>query len=94
MLIFGVILALDSDQFHIWDPWVIAGIVLWAITAGLGQRTGTYYSETAKQAESNDAGAEAAVMARLRASKGALGHYAVVAVFLLIVLDMIFKPGA
>ena len=41
VLIFGVILALDSNQFNIWDPWVIAGIVLWAITAGLGQRTGT-----------------------------------------------------
>jgi uncharacterized membrane protein len=94
VLIFGVILALDSDQFNIWDPWVIAGIVLWAIVAGLGQRSGTYYSAIDKQAKSNDPGAEAAVIARLRASEGPLTHYAVVVVFLLLVLDMIFKPGA
>jgi uncharacterized membrane protein len=94
VLIFGVILALDSDQFNIWDPWVIAGIVLWAITAGLAQRSGTYYSEIAKQAESSDAGTEAAVIARLRAAEGPLTHYAIVGVFVLLVLDMIFKPGA
>jgi uncharacterized membrane protein len=94
VLIFGVILALDSDQFNIWDPWVIAGIVLWAILAGLGQRSGAYYSAIDTQAKSNDAGAEAAVIARLRASEGPLTHYAVVVVFLLLVLDMIFKPGA
>jgi uncharacterized membrane protein len=94
VLIFGVILALDSDEFNIWDPWVIAGIVLWAITAGLGQRSGTYYSEIGKQAESSDAGTEAAVIARLRAAEGPLTHYAIVGVFVLLVLDMIFKPGA
>ena len=59
-----------------------------------GQRSGTYYSAIDKQAKSNDPGAEAAVIARLRASEGPLTHYAIVAVFLLLVLDMIFKPGA
>jgi hypothetical protein len=94
VLIFGVILSLDSDEFNIWDPWVIAGIVLWAILVGLGQRSGRYYSDIGKQAQSNDAGAEAAVIARLRASEGPLTHYAILGVFLLLVLDMIFKPGA
>jgi hypothetical protein len=94
VLIFGVILALDSGEFNIWDPWIIAGIVLWAILGGLGQRSGSYYSDIGKQAQSNDAGTEAAVIARLRASEGALTHYAILGVFLLLVLDMIFKPGA
>jgi hypothetical protein len=34
------------------------------------------------------------VFARLRAPTGARLHYANVAVFILLVLDMIFKPGA
>src|SRR5215468_3820565 len=44
VLIFGVILAIDSDQFELWDGWVIAGIVLWAILGAVGQRTGAYYT--------------------------------------------------
>ena len=39
-------------------------------------------------------GNEAEVLARLRASTGALLHLATVALFVLILLDMIFKPGA
>jgi hypothetical protein len=94
VLVFGVILALDSDQFNIWDPWVIAAIVLWAILGGLGQRSGSYYSSIGEQAKSSEAGTESAVIARLRATEGPLVHYAIVGVFLLLVLDMLFKPGA
>ena len=92
VFVFGVILALDSDTFNIWDGWVIAGIVLWALFAGVGQRSGKYYDEVQKLAEQD--GNEAEVLARLRASTGALLHLATVALFLLILLDMIFKPGA
>jgi hypothetical protein len=92
VFVFGVILALDSDTFNIWDGWVIAGIVLWALFAGVGQRSGKYYDEVQKLAEQD--GNEAEVLARLRASTGALLHLATVALFILIVLDMIFKPGA
>ena len=37
MLVFGVILALDSDTFQLWDGWVIAAIVLltWPLTWAL-----------------------------------------------------------
>ena len=45
VFVFGVILALDSDRFELWDGWVIAGIILWAIFAGVGQRSGAYYTE-------------------------------------------------
>ena len=94
VLVFGVILALDSDQFNIWDPWIIAGIVLWAALGGIGQRTGAYYSGVEELSKSADSGTEAAVLARLKASTGSNLHLATVAVFLLLVLDMIFKPGA
>jgi hypothetical protein len=92
VFVFGVILALDSDTFNLWDGWVIAGIVLWALFAGVGQRSGKYYDEVQKLAEQE--GNEAEVLARLRASTGAMLHLATVALFILILLDMIFKPGA
>ena len=51
VLVFGVILAFDD--YHIWDPWIIAGIVLWAVIGGLGQRSGAYYSAIAERAKSS-----------------------------------------
>lgn len=94
VLVFGVILALDSDTFEIWDGWIIAGIILWAALAGVGQRTGTYYMAVDKLAQQSDAGTEAEVLSRLRASTGATLHFVTVGIFLLLLLDMIFKPGA
>ena len=93
-LLLGIVLAIDSDDFQLWDVWVILGIVLWVVLGWVGQRTGEYYTEVQKLAESGDAGAEAEVLARLRAPTGARWHVAMVVVFLLIVLDMIFKPWA
>ena len=94
VLVFGVILAVDSNRFNIWDGWVIAGIILFAAFGGVGQRSGAYYTEVQKLAEEPGGGNEAEVLARLKASTGATLHYATVVLFLLIVLDMIFKPGA
>jgi hypothetical protein len=94
VFVFGVILGLDSDRFELWDGWVIAGIVLWAIFAGVGQRSGAYYQRIQKLAEEPGGANEAEVLARLRAPTGAWLHLATVALFVLILLDMIFKPGA
>jgi hypothetical protein len=90
--VFGVILAAHSDTFNIWDGWVIAGIVLWAGFAAVGQRTGKYYTDVQKLVERE--GTEAEALALLRAPTGALLHLATVGLFVLILLDMIFKPGA
>jgi hypothetical protein len=91
-LVFGVILAVHSNTFNIWDGWVIAGIVLWAAFAAVGQRTGKYYTDVQKLVEKE--GTEAEALALLRAPTGALLHLATVGLFVLILLDMIFKPGA
>jgi uncharacterized membrane protein len=91
-LVFGVILAVHSNTFNIWDGWVIAGIVLWAAFAAVGQRTGKYYTDVQKLVEKD--GTEAEALALLRAPTGALLHLATVGLFVLILLDMIFKPGA
>ena len=94
VFVFGVILALDSDRFDLWDGWVIAGIILWAIFAGVGQRSGAYYTKVQKLAEQPDGASESEVLALLRAPTGAWLHVATVAIFVLIVIDMIYKPGA
>jgi uncharacterized membrane protein len=94
VLVFGVILAIDSDQFEIWDGWVIAGIVLWVILGAVGQRSGAYYTAVQKLAEGEAGASEQEVMARLRAPTGAVLHLATLGVFVLLLLDMLFKPGA
>jgi hypothetical protein len=94
VLILGVILAIDSDQYQLWDAWVIIGTVLWAVLGAVGQRSGAYYTEVQKIAEGGGPDAETEVFARLRAPTGARLHVATVVVFVLLLLDMIFKPFA
>src|ERR1051325_5270194 len=53
-LVFGVILAIDSDDFELWDGWVIAGIVLWALLGWVGQRSGAYYTAVQELAEKGE----------------------------------------
>jgi hypothetical protein len=91
VLLFGVILSFSRD-FEIWDGWIIAAIVLFAAFGGVGQRSGAYYTEVQKLAEGE--GSEADVIARLQAPTGVMLHAATVGLFLLILLDMIWKPGA
>ncbi|HEY2208314.1 MAG TPA: hypothetical protein VGH26_03400 [Gaiellaceae bacterium] len=94
VLIFGIILAVDSNRFEIWNGWIIAGIVLWAILGAVGQRTGAYYTDVQKLAEREGDASEQQVLALLRAPTGAVLHLATIGVFVLILLDMLFKPGA
>jgi hypothetical protein len=96
VLILGVILAIDGgpEDFKIWNAWVIIGIVLWALLGAIGQRTGAYYTAVQELAESGGEGAEQEVLARLRAPTGATLNFATLGVFVLLLLDMIFKPWA
>lgn len=94
VLVFGVILALDSDDFELWDPWVIVGIVLWVLLGAIGRSSGNYYMGVEKVAKEGGPDAERTVLESLRSSIGMRLHLATVGLFLLLVLDMIFKPGA
>jgi hypothetical protein len=96
VLVFGVILAINGgpEDFKIWNAWVIIGIVLWAMLGAIGQRTGAYYTAVQKLAESGGEGAEQEVIARLRAPTGAMLNLVTLGVFVLLLLDMIFKPWA
>jgi hypothetical protein len=92
VLVVGVVLAIDSDDYQLWDAWVIIALVLWAVSGFVGARTGTYYTGVQELAQKS--GSEAEVLARLRAPTGVRWHAATVVGFLLLVLDMIFKPWA
>jgi hypothetical protein len=36
VLVFGVWLALNVDGYELWDPWIIAALVLWLVASGAG----------------------------------------------------------
>jgi hypothetical protein len=38
VLVFGIWLAINLSQYHPWDGWVIAAIVLWALATETGRR--------------------------------------------------------
>src|SRR4051812_38572777 len=56
-IVLGIWLAFRLDGYAIWDAWIIAAIVLWAIGAAIAKRTGDEYLKgTAKAKELEAAG--------------------------------------
>jgi uncharacterized membrane protein len=97
-LLFGVWLAFSYGGYDIWDPWIIIALVLWAVAGALGQRTGVEYTAGMNKAKELEAagqpGASAELLAVNRTQRGLWLHTAVTVVVLLILIDMIWKPGA
>ena len=97
-IILGIWLAFSVGGYDIWDGWIIAAIVLWLLSAELGRRTGAAYMQgMIKARELQTAGqAEASpeLLAINRTSNGVLLHFLASVVVLLILIDMIWKPGA
>jgi len=87
-ILLGIWLAFALDGYAIWDGWIIAALILWAIAAAFGQRTGAAYMQGMTKAKELDAAGQRGANAELLA----LNRTSVVV--LLILLDMIFKPGA
>jgi len=73
-IVFGVWLAIEVDQYRVWDGWVIAAIVLWAMAVETGRRA----------VDAVRGGGRPAVGMQLASS----------AAVLVILVDMIWKPGA
>jgi uncharacterized membrane protein len=44
-IIFGIWLAIDVDGYELWDGWILASIVLWAIAAWSGGKAGKEFQE-------------------------------------------------
>ena len=97
-LVFGIWLAFSVGGYDIWDPWIIAALVLWAVAAALGQRTGVEYTAGMTRAKelaaAGQAGPSTELLAINRTQRGLWLHTAVTAVLLLMLIDMIWKPGA
>jgi uncharacterized membrane protein len=95
---FGIWLAFSVGGYDIWDGWIIAALVLWVISLPLGQRTGAAYMQGMNKAQelqtAGQTGSSAELLALNRTSSGVLLHFLWSVVVLLILIDMIWKPGA
>jgi uncharacterized membrane protein len=97
-IVLGVWLAFSVGGYDIWDGWIIAALVLWVISAALGQRTDAAYALGVKKAQELEKAGQtepnAELLALNRTSRGLLLHFLSSVVVLLILIDMIWKPGA
>lgn len=97
-IVLGIFLAFSVGDYDIWDPWIVAAIVLWFVAAGIGQRTGKAYLEGAKKAEelhaAGQTGPNSELLALNRTSQGLMLQSVASLVLVLILADMIWKPGA
>ena len=97
-IVIGIYLAFAVDSYAIWDGWIIAALVLWAVAGALGQRTGVAYMQGMNKAKELDAagktGPDQELLALNRTQTGVILHAFTSLAVLLILIDMIFKPGA
>ena len=95
---FGIWLAILRIDFHPWDGWVIAAIVLWAIAAVALWRSFIEYAKPVEKARALVAAGQTSPSAELtalnRAPTGLLLRALASTAIVLIVIDMIWKPGA
>src|SRR4249919_4015822 len=50
-IVLGLWLAFSIGGYDVWDGWIIAALVLWVVSAPLGQRTGKAYLQGMNKAE-------------------------------------------
>jgi len=97
-IILGIWLAFSYGGYDIWDGWIIAAIVLWFVAGFLGSRTGAAYMQGMTKAQelqsAGQSGPNAELLALNRTSEGVLYHVLASLTVLLILIDMIWKPGA
>jgi thiosulfate reductase cytochrome b subunit len=78
VLVLGIWLAIEVDTYEVWDGWILAAIVLWFVASGAGGQL----SREVREDKALDLG-------------GARVRFAVMALATaMLLVDMIFKPGA
>jgi hypothetical protein len=70
-ILLGIWLAFALDGYAIWDGWIIAAIVLWAIAGEIGQRTGAAYMQGMTKAKELDAAGQSV---RTQSCSRSTGH--------------------
>ena len=97
-LVFGVWLAISKDEYQLWDFWIVAALVLWAIGAGTGARGGKEYTKALARARELQSAGEQGQPGELRAlnrsSTGLRLHTVSSVVAVAVLILMIWKPGA
>ena len=97
-IVLGIWLAFSVGGYDIWDGWIIAAIVLWLVSAEIGRRTGAAYmlgmTKAQELQKAGETGPSTELLALNRTGKGVVLHVLASAVVLLILADMIWKPGA
>jgi Predicted integral membrane protein (DUF2269) len=97
-IVLGVWLAFSVGDYEIWNGWIIAALVLWAFAMWTGQRTGAAFMRGANKARELQAagrsGPNGELLALNRTVEGALMHFLASVAVVLILVDMIWKPGA
>jgi hypothetical protein len=79
VLVFGIALAIDVDTYEVWDGWILAAIVLWFVASAAGGRLSRGVGDQAAPLDRGQARTLLVVMVLATA---------------LLLVDMIFKPGA
>jgi uncharacterized membrane protein len=96
-IVFGIWLAITKDDYELWNGWIVAAIVLWVIGSAAGQRSGVEYVKVQTRAqellESGRDEPSHELRALVRSSRALGLHIVSTAAVLLILVDMIWKPG-
>jgi uncharacterized membrane protein len=97
-ILLGIWLAFSVGGYEIWNGWIVAAIVLWLIAAELGRRTSAAYGPAVRKAQELNAagqtGSSSELLALNRTSNGLTLQALASLVVVLILIDMIWKPGA
>ena len=97
-IVLGIWLAFSVGGYDIWDAWIVAALVFWALAAEFGRRTGAAYMQGMNKAQelraAGQAGPSTELLAINQTSTGVLFHALASAAVVLILVDMIWKPGA
>jgi len=94
---FGLWLVFDLDQYDLWDGWVIAALVMWALSGALGGQAGKRDKETRLLAERLAAEADVPsneLISRVRDPLPLSLNIASSLLGFAILALMIWKPGA
>jgi uncharacterized membrane protein len=97
-IVFGLWLTFSVGGYRIWNFWILAALVLWAIAGGVGGKTGMEYRKGMDKAQelaaAGQTGPNAELLALNRTQNGVVLHAIASAALLLLLIDMIWKPFA
>lgn len=96
-IVFGIWLAF-AGGYSIRDGWIVAALALWVLLMALGRRAGAAYAPSVRKAHdlraTGAAGPSAELRALNRTRDGVVLQALVSLVVLLVLVDMLWKPGA